>query len=128
MSDESFLVVCEVGLGNFTLDRYTREGEARAAAAKLWCCWVLYKSSANATVLQELKAGGVGFSHPNIRAHSERNIKSKARDADARVNAAAAAEARAAKLAQQAPKQKPTRPAATNADGRPDVSNPAVWD
>ena len=130
---DAFLVICEVGLFNFTTSRYTLESEARDAAKTFWCCWVLYKQTANGTDLTELDSGGVGFSHPNIRVHAEKNVKTKAvsqaRDADARASAAAAAEARMAKLAHQQPKPK-ARPAGGGAavDGRPDVSNPAVWD
>ena len=127
MSD-AFLVICEVGFGTYTVDRYSNESEARAAAQKLWCCWVLYRSDPSGTQLAELTCGGVGFAHPAIRKYAETNIKSKARDADARSGAAAAAEARAAKLAAQQPKPK-SRPAAAAAnDGRPDVSSAAAWD
>ena len=121
-----FAVVCEVGLGNFTIDRYNLESEARSASSKLWCCWVLYSISSNGTTLEELAHGGVGFSHPHIRKHAEQHITAKARDADARAAAAAAAEARAAKVVAAQPKAK-AKPAAAG-DGRPDVSNPSAWD
>ena len=124
----SFIVCCEVGLGNFTTDRYGSEREARTAAGKLWCCWVLYSSNSNGTELTELGSGGVGFSHPNIRKYADSKLKSKARDADARVQAAAAAEARAAKMAASQPKPKPTGPVYTSNGGKPDISNPVAWD
>ena len=127
--DASFLVVCEVGFGTYTVDRYPVEREARAAAAKLWCCWVLFRSSGGGTELSELAAGGLGFAHPAIRKHAETNLKARARDADARAQAAVAAEARAAKLAAAQPKARsgPSQQARPS-DGRPDVSNPATWD
>ena len=124
---DSFVLICEVGLNNFTVERFGGESEARAKAAKYWCCWVLFRSNATGTELPELATGGVGFSHPNIRTYAQQNIKSKARDADARAAAAAAAEARAAKMAASAPKPKP-KPAGSLGDGRPDVSNAAAWD
>ena len=125
MSD-SFIVVTEEGFGKHSVLRHTHEGAARDAAAKLWCCWVLYRSTNDGTVLIELGTGGVGFSHGNIRNYAESSIKSKARDTGARAGAAAAAEARAAAAAKAAPKPK-SRPAPT-ADGRLDVSNPVAWD
>ena len=120
--------MCEVGFGNYTVDRFDAEATARAEAAKKWCCWVLFRSNANGTQLTELQAGGVGFAAPAIRKWTEANVKSKARDADARANAAAAAEARAAKLAAAAPKAKSRPTPATTSDGRPDVSTAAAWD
>jgi hypothetical protein len=120
-----FLLICEVGMGNYTVNRFNLESEARVAAAKLWCCWVLYRNE-NSN-LTEIEAGGVGFAAPAIRRYAEREIRSKARDATARASAAAAAEARAAKLTAQQPKKKAAATPATN-DGRPDVSNPATWD
>ena len=125
----TFLVVCEVGFGTYTVDRFPAEREARAAAAKLWCCWVLFRSSGGGTELAELAVGGVGFAHPAIRKHAETNLRARARDQDARAQAAVAAEARAAKLA--AAQSKPRGGAAQQArasDGRPDVSNPTAWD
>ena len=124
---DSVLVVCEVGLNNFTVDRYSSDAEARGAAKKLWCCWVIFRSSSNGTALTELGFGGVGFSHGNIRKDAEANIKSKARDADARANAAAAAEARMAKMAAAQPAKPKARPVASD-DGRPDLTNAATWD
>ena len=51
---DAFLIICEVGLFNFTTSRYTLESEARDAAKTFWCCWVLYKQTANGTDLTEL--------------------------------------------------------------------------
>ena len=123
-----FLLICEVGFGNYTVDRFALESEAHAAAGKCWCCWVLYRSSAAGTQLEELAAGGVGFAHAAVRKYAENNVKAKARDTDARAGAAAAAEARMARAAASQPKPK-SKPAPSSAnDGRPDVSNPATWD
>ena len=127
----SIVLVCEVGLGNFTVERFDRMTDGQAKAAKLWCCWVLFEQSG--TALSELAHGGVGFSHGNIRTYAAKAIQSKARDADARANAAAAAEARFAQSAAKQPKAaKPASSGPTynvnNANGKPDITNPAAWD
>jgi hypothetical protein len=65
-----FSLVCEQGVGNMTVNRYTDEEEARAAAYELWWCWVLYQRN-NLGTVTELDYGGVGFAHPTIRQHAE---------------------------------------------------------
>ena len=67
-----FIVVCEVGLGNFTVERYPSDADARAAASQFWCCWCLFHSTNSGTELKELASGGVGFSAGNIRKYAER--------------------------------------------------------
>lgn len=120
---QPFCLVCEVGIGNNTIDRFADEAAARAVAKKKWCCWVLYRAAG--AELTELSAGGVGFSHGAIRSYAETNIRSSARDVDARAAAAAAAEARFAKAPAQ---PKPSRPAPAGNDGKVDVSNPTAWE
>jgi len=126
----SFVIVSEQGMYNFVTKRFDSEPAARKAAAKLWCCWVLYRLNDDA-LAQEITSGGVGFAptYKGIRKHAETSFRSAARDVDARSGAAAAAEARAAKMAAAAPKAKSSGgPTYTTNGGRPDVSNPVVWD
>ena len=73
-----FVLMCEVGPGSFEESVYENEEEARAVAKRLWCSWVLYRSSASASgevtaegrTLDELSSGGVGFGQPSIRKHA----------------------------------------------------------
>ena len=112
-----------------TQERFTSAAEAKKKQAKLWCCSVLYEQR-NGTELIELASAGVGFSHGNIRSFAVKNIQSKARDADARRGAAAAAEARFAQTAAKQPKKSAPAGGVTynTNDGKPDISNPVVWD
>lgn len=127
--DSSFIVCCEMGVGNFTVDRYSTETEARKAAKEYWVNWVIFRSSNNGVSLDEVSSGGVGFSCPNIRKYAASHIKAKARDVDARAGAAAAAEARMAKMNAQQPKPKPAASAEqSSGNGRVDLSDARSWD
>ena len=77
--------------------------------------------------VEETARGGVGFAHKAIREYAESMFRNQAKNEDARASAAAAAEARFAQSAAQKPK-KPTVVAAPISTGKPDISNPAVWD
>ena len=122
-----FVIVCEVGVGRFKVDRYPDESSARRKAASLWCCWVLFRDEGNGGV-RELQHGGVGFAHPSIRKHATTTFRSRARDIDARAQAAAAAEQRAASSAAIRPKEKSNTASRYGNDGKPDVSNPLAWE
>ena len=123
-----FALVCEVGLNNYTVEGFMSNVEARKVASKFWCCWVLFERSEDGTV-EETAHGGVGFAHKSIREYADKMFKSQEKNEDVRAAAAAAAEARFAKSASSQPK-KPTVLAAPvgGRDGKPDITNPAVWD
>ena len=124
-----WVIVTQEGPENYKVYRHGDETTARNAARKLWCCWVLFEQLGAGT-LSEKACGGVGptfIVHPAIRAYATETFRSTAKDNDARMGAAAAAEARAAAAAAKA-KAPVTKPKVVNADGKPDVSNPAVWD
>ena len=123
-----FALVCEKGIGNTIITEYASNVDARKAASKLWVCWVLYERAEDGTAT-EVANGGVGFSHGGIRSWASTYFKSQTKSQDARAAAAAAAEARAAAAAAKQPK-KPTVIAAPlgGRDGKPDISNPVVWD
>ena len=81
------------------------------------------------STVKEVAAGGVGFSHGGIRAWAAEHFRSQTKSQDARAAAAAAAEARAAAAAAKQPKKPTTVIAAPlGGNGKPDVSNPLVWD
>jgi len=71
-SVESYVLVYEqgwaaVGVGDTVLTRHADLQSARAAASKLWCCWVLYRCD---SAWHELAAGGVGLAWPAIRRYA----------------------------------------------------------
>jgi hypothetical protein len=123
-----FALVCEKGIGNNIITEYESNVEARKAASNLWCCWCLYERG-DGGMVQEVAHGGVGFSHGGIRKWAAEHFKAQTKSQDARAAAAAAAEARAAAAAAKQPK-KPTVIANPlgGRDGKPDISNPVVWD
>lgn len=121
-----FALVCEVGIGHFTVEGFMANVDARKAASKLWCCWCLFERAEDGTV-EETAHGGVGFAHKNIREYANSMFRNQAKNEDARAQAARAAEARFAQSAASQPK-KPTVIAAPIGAGKPDITNPAVWD
>ena len=69
-----FMLVSEcgwsrIGKGSYCVDRFATENEAKAAAAKLWCCWVLYREVDLS--YSELASGGVGFACYAVRAFAQ---------------------------------------------------------
>ena len=86
-----FVLIIEEGVGVFHIHRFLDEAEARAKAAELWWCWVLYQRSEHGTVT-ELGEGGIGFAHPAIRQHAERLFVKEDRILDERAAAAEAKE------------------------------------
>ncbi len=67
------------GAGAFSVIRFTHEPEARAAAAKLWCNWVLYKEEGVAYT--EVSSGGVGFACSAIRQYVSARMEAAKREA-----------------------------------------------
>ncbi|KAL3932017.1 MAG: hypothetical protein SGPRY_000874 [Prymnesium sp.] len=129
MEGGKWLVFTQEGPQIYKVYRHKLQASARAQAERLWCCWVLFEAL-DAGGLKELSCGGIGptfLIHPAIRAYAMNEYQSMARDSEARKAAAAAAEARFASANKQAPPAKPKLSTA-RADGKPDVSNPAVWD
>ena len=63
----NFVIVTEKGTGFFHFEFYADELNARRAAAKLWCCWVLFCRQGGA--LNEVTSGGLGFACMSIRNH-----------------------------------------------------------
>eukprot|EP00966_Prymnesium_polylepis_P084790 1962712-Prymnesium_polylepis.1 len=63
-----FIVITEYGIGRFHEERFTDEADARAAAASLWVCWVMYRQ--DGAELEEQTSGGVGFAKRQIRAYA----------------------------------------------------------
>ena len=56
-----FSIVWEIGIpGQFDVNRFASEEEARARAKAFWCCWVLFELRADGD-MEELATGGVGF-------------------------------------------------------------------
>ena len=56
-----FMIAWEVGIpGQFSIERFATENEARARAKVFWCCWVLFEVRAGGE-MEELGTGGVGF-------------------------------------------------------------------
>eukprot|EP00966_Prymnesium_polylepis_P002732 62659-Prymnesium_polylepis.2 len=126
---DRWLIVTQEGPEIYKVYKNATEAEARKQASKFWCCWVLFDQATPGN-LMELACGGVGptfLIHPAIRTYAEDNFRNAARDTDARKAAAAAAEARAAAAAKCAPAPS-AKPKAPLSDGKPDVSNPVVWD
>jgi hypothetical protein len=124
------LVVTQEGPENYHVYRHASEEAARTQARRLWCCWVLFEHLQGGA-LSEKASGGVGPQFlilPAIRTWAAAKFKTMARDNDARSGAAAAAEARAAAAAKRAPPPKPKATVVGGSDGKPDVSNPVVWD
>ena len=124
---DKWLIVTQEGPEIYKVYKNATEAEARKQASKFWCCWVLFDQASPGN-LTELACGGVGptfLIHPAIRTYAEAEFRSAARDTDARKAAAAAAEARAAAATKRVPAAKPKAPIS---DGKPDVSNPVVWD
>ncbi|KAL1500346.1 hypothetical protein AB1Y20_013010 [Prymnesium parvum] len=125
---QRWVVVSQEGPENYKIYPFTNETAARAHASRFWCCWVLFELLETGPV--ERAAGGIGptfLIHPAIRSHALERLRSSARDADARRAAAAAADARAKAACKRAAPSKPAA-SANRANGKPDVSNPAVWD
>ena len=60
-----FVLAMECGIHNVVLETHQTRPLAEAAAAHLWCSWVLYSKCASQ--LQELDSGGLGFAHQTIR-------------------------------------------------------------
>jgi len=63
----NFVIVTEKGTGFFHFEFFADELNARRAAAKLWCCWVLFCRQGGA--LNEVTSGGLGFACMSIRNH-----------------------------------------------------------
>ena len=60
------------GEGNFSIARFAVEEEAKSAAAKLWCCWVLYQET---ETFAEIASGGVGFARYAVRAFVKQKLE-----------------------------------------------------
>ena len=71
----SYVVVCEMGAGNFSIDRYETEEAARAAAKRYWVCWLVFQQRPTGE-LQELCSGGVGLevTRIGIRRHANAQL------------------------------------------------------
>lgn len=41
-----------LGVGDTVVERYAKEKKARASAAALWCCWILYRETSPSTCAQ----------------------------------------------------------------------------
>jgi hypothetical protein len=65
--------------GQYTVERFRRDKEARHAASKLWVNWVLYKEEGPLYV--EAASGGVGFSCGWIRRYVEANLQDAKQEA-----------------------------------------------
>ena len=123
---DNHVVVCQVGFGNYTQDRFVSAQEAKAYADKLWCCWVIFRVDGSS--IEEIASGGVGFAAPAIRTYAFAALKQQARDVDARAAAAAAAAARAEAVAAKQTKPSARPAAAGSHDGKPDLANPVSWE
>ena len=129
MESGKWIVITQEGPENYKVYRHQSGDAARAQAKRLWCCWVLFEQLEPGD-LSEKACGGVGptfLIHPAIRTYATATFRALVKDSDARRGAAAAAEARAAATAKRAPAPKP-KATTSGSDGKPDVSNPAVWD
>lgn len=73
----SLALVSEVGVGSFRVSSFALQAKARAAAAKLWCCWVLFLVTPEG--LCELDTGGVGFATPSIRTYAKTHVQTSLR-------------------------------------------------
>ena len=51
-----YALVCELGVGFHSIERFSDEAAARKKAAGYWCCWCLFHQ------LNEVATGGVGLS------------------------------------------------------------------
>ena len=153
---DPYVLVCEVGVGNFTVARFATEADARRKAASKWCCWCLFMQDSSPErrgmlsvrltgpdmwhcssfmpscealpCAQELSYGGIGFAHPSIRKYATASIQSTVRDADARAAAAAAAEARFAQAAASRPKEKPRIVTVGGNEGKVNLADARAWD
>ena len=55
-----YVLVYEMGVFNFIVERFANETSARKSAASYWCCWCLFQQRATGE-LDELATGGVGL-------------------------------------------------------------------
>lgn len=60
-SDGAFVVVAELGPGNFRVERFATESAARKRAGTYWVCWVCFQQRSTGE-LDEMTSGGIGFS------------------------------------------------------------------
>lgn len=66
------------GVGHYHLERFQQEEDARLAASKLWCCWVLYQERSRS--FTEIASGGFGLACYAVRRYVEQLEKAKAED------------------------------------------------
>ena len=58
---------------SFEVEKHYSEGDARAAAAPLWMCWIVYHEQRGCYV--EIAAGGFGWAHGRIRKYVRDGMK-----------------------------------------------------
>ena len=71
----AFALVSELGMGNFTVERFEDERSARTRAAAYWCVWVLFQQQSSGE-LSEVAAGGLGLevTRNGIRKHANETL------------------------------------------------------
>lgn len=70
LAHEPYVLVYEFGVGNYVLQRFELEAEARKHADAYWCCWCLFLYADGELTL--LASGGIGFpqTHDSICSHT----------------------------------------------------------